>query len=479
MRTRALACFVVALTWWAAAPAHADPRADVAAKAKAAMASYDAMDYEAARRQLNQALALAKKAKLDKDPVVAKVYLGLGIALLAGSDQEAAKVALLSAAQIDPKIAIDPAYKSAELQKLLDEAKIAAYEASDPGPPVAPPPSDGVDCRAIRGVRHDPIDAARGGAAQPIEAFVGGDLSPARVVAMYRPDGAIDFTEARLTRQGGCRYTGQIPASAMRGSVVAYYIAAYDASNRVLAAKGSSGAPNLVSIGGGGGGARVAPAPTGDDDPGAGGGGGGGGGGARPAGELSAGAAPSGGRSGPSIFVGFAGGSGLGYVTGLTESGNKVQSCCVGASLVVLTPEVAYRTSERTTVGVAVRLGLPIGANVMGHASVAPSVFVRARHVFSRSGDGFHVMGEIGGGFLRNTIKLDTNLPGMDTDVVAQGPLLFGAGLGYTKRIGGSVAVLLDLDAMAAVAVVGKLGGANRLNSGISGDLSLGVAVGF
>src|SRR5262245_3472667 len=105
-----------------AAPAHADPRSDIAAKARAAMASYDAMDYDTARKLL----AIAKRAKLDKDPIVARVYLDLGIAQLASSDQEAAKVAFLSAAQIDPKIAIDPAYKSAELVRMLDDAKAAA-----------------------------------------------------------------------------------------------------------------------------------------------------------------------------------------------------------------------------------------------------------------------------------------------------------------------------------------------------------------
>ena len=128
MPLRCSIALIVGVIWCLAAPAHADPRSDIAAKARAAMASYDAMDYDTARKLLNQALALAKRAKLDKDPVVARVYLDLGIAQLASSDQEAAKVAFLSAAQIDPRITIDPAYKSAELVRMLDEAKAAAGE---------------------------------------------------------------------------------------------------------------------------------------------------------------------------------------------------------------------------------------------------------------------------------------------------------------------------------------------------------------
>jgi hypothetical protein len=467
MGTRWLAWVTAGIVWCAALPAHADPKAEIAAKARSAMMSYDAMDYDAARRQLNQALAIAKKAKLDRDPIVAKVYLGLGIALLAGSDQEAAKVAFLSAVQIDPRIAIDPAYKSAELVKLLDEARLAASDGS------AEPVADTAECRSVRGLKHEPIDSGRIGAAQPIEAWVASELAPTRVVAMYRPDGAIDFSEARLTRQGGCRYAGGIPASAMRGGAVAYYIAAYDASNRVLAANGSSGSPHVLTIGGGRGASDDPEDPeiTGD----------GGGRGRRSGGgtgaQVSAVVAPA--SDGPKFVLSVAGGTSVGYVTGFTEGGNKVQSCCIGASLVVITPELAYRTSPTLSVGIATRLGLPIGANVMGHRSIAPSVLLRVRRVFSASGDGLRVMAEIGGGFLRNTIKLDIDQPGMDTDIVAQGPLLLGVGIGYTKRLVGSLALFADLDAMAGIAVVGKFGTATRLNTGISGDFSLGFAVGF
>ena len=59
--------------------AHADAEGDIETKIKEAMENYDLMDYDAAKKLLNQALAIAKKAKLDKDPVTAKAYLDLGI----------------------------------------------------------------------------------------------------------------------------------------------------------------------------------------------------------------------------------------------------------------------------------------------------------------------------------------------------------------------------------------------------------------
>jgi len=460
MSTRCCAV-VIAVVWCLAAPAHADPRAEIAAKARSAMASYDALDYDAARRQLYQALAIAKKAKLDKDPIVARVYLDLGIAQLAGSDQEGAKVAFLSAVQIDPKITIDPGYKSAELVRMLDEAKAAASDGSEPS---------GDDCKSIRGIQLPAIDGARRGVAQPVEALIGGDLSLARIVVMYRPEGAIDFTEAKLTRQAGCRYAGTIPAAAMHGALVHYYIAAYDANHKVLAAKGSYGSPNVLEFGAG-----RAPSHGLEDPVGA---------GVPPAASEHADSPGVIGRAIPGpqaskIVLAVSAGTGLGYVTGKTEGENVVQKCCIGQSPVVISPELSYRFSPRSSLGAVARIGLPLGANIAGHATIAPAGFLRLGHAFSDSGDGVHVMGELGFGVLRNTITLDTTTPGMDTDIVAQGPLLVGAGIGYTRHLGGAFAVLVDLDAIAGIAVVDKLGTAIHLNTGVSGDMRLGLAVGF
>jgi hypothetical protein len=461
MRTRCWVAVMVGVALGLAAPAHADPRAEVAAKTRAAMASYDAMDYEAARRQLYQALAIAKKAKLDKDPIVARVYLDLGIAQLAGSDPEGAKVAFLSAVQIDARIAIDPAYKSAELVRMLDEARAAAGDSGEPA-------SD--DCKSVRGLQLAAIDGAHAGVAQPIEVLVGGELSPARVVVMYRPEGAIDFTEVRLTRQAGCRYTGTVPAAAMHGALVHYYVAAYDAGNKVLAARGSSGSPLALELG-----AAATPG-HGTAEPA---------GGGPPPSSPEHGETPgivgtaTPGPRGAKIVIAASIGTGVGYVTGKTEGENMVQKCCLGTSPVVISPEVSYRASARLSIGAVARIGLPLGANIQGHSTLAPAGFVRVGYAFSGSGDGLHVMGELGFGILRNTIQLATNMPGMDTDIVAQGPLLLGAGIGYTQHLTGPLAVVVDLDAISGLAIVDKLGTAIHLNTGISADMRLGLAFRF
>jgi hypothetical protein len=131
------------------------------------------------------------------------------------------------------------------------------------------------------------------------------------------------------------------------------------------------------------------------------------------------------------------------------------------------------------SIGLAFRMGLPVDANLDGHATGAPAGLVRVRYALSESGEGLRVMGQVGVGYLRNTIKLDTTMTtGGDTDIVAQGPLLIGGGIGYMKRLTQAVAFVADLDATAGIAVV-KTIGLSPMNSGISADANIGFAIGF
>lgn len=465
-----------------ASSAWADPKADVSSKTKEAMENYDLMDYDAAKKALNQALATAKKAKLDKDPVTARVYLDLGLAAFAAGDQEGAKVAFLSAVQIDPKIQIEAAYKSPELTKLLDEAKAGAggggKVTTGGGGTTSEPVADAVDCSSVKGFEHTIIDTAPQAAPQPIEVLLGADITPVKVSAFYRVEGATDFTEVKLSKQGDCKYTGAIPATAMKGSLIHYYVAALDGNNKAIASKGSSGSPNILEL--------TAPvkknvAIKDDGEDPINGKKGGGGEKIDTGGEVSGGVVAGGKR--PKVMITLAGGTGFGYVTGNTEGGNMVQQCCVGNSYVVLLPEIGYQVNDKLSIGIAGRIGLPLGANVNaegseGHSTIAPGALVRLRYTLSATGEGLRVMGQIGGGVMRNTIKLTTNTEGMDTDIVTQGPLLIGGGIGFLKKLSGKVAFVADLSALAGVAVVDKVSGVNT-NTGIGADLSLGLAIGF
>jgi hypothetical protein len=456
--------------------AFADAKGDMTAKSKEAMENYDLMEYDAAKKLLTQAIAVAKKAKLDKDPITAKVYLQLGIANFAAGDIDSAKEAFSAAVAIDAKVQIDPAYKSPDLTKLLEEAKKSSGGGgtkTEPTPDLPAEPE--IDCAAVKGLQHTIMDTAPSGAPAKMEAIVGGDISPVKVSIMYRAGGATDFTEVKMTKAGECKYTGAIPAAAMKGELVHYYVGAFDANNKVIAAKGSSGSPNIleltaaVAVKGGGGGDN--------EDPIKGGGTGGGSEGGSIGGGVVAGGKP------PRVMINLAIGTGFGYVTGSTEGGNMVEQCCVGNSYVVFLPELDYVVNKQLAIGLAARLGLPIGANVNaverdGHSTIAPGGMLRVRYALSQTGEGVRVMGQIGGGVMRNTIHLKTNTPGMDTDIVGQGPLLVGAGVGYIKKLSNNFAFIADLSALAGIAVVDQVGGLN-VNTGFGADLSLGIAFGF
>ncbi|MBA3457530.1 MAG: tetratricopeptide repeat protein, partial [Deltaproteobacteria bacterium] len=397
----------------------------------------------------------------------AKVYLDLAISAYAAGDLDAAKSAFQSAVQIDPKIQISPAYKSPELQKMLDEAK-----AGGSGGDEVPVAAAAVDCLTVKGLQHGIIDTAPAGGALAIEAHVGSDITPVKVSVMYRIEGATDFTESKLSKQGECTYTGTIPAAAMKGALIHYYVAAFNENNKPISAKGSSGSPNILEISG-----TAAPLKSDNEDP---------------INSTQVDTTPSdnsinggviaGGKP-PKVMIIVGGGTGFGYVNGNTEGGNMVETCCVGNSLVVLNVELDYMLNRQLAIGVAGRLGIPVGANVNAegaetHSTIAPAGLLRVRYALSATGEGLRLMGQVGFGVMRNTIKLDTGMAGMDTDIVAQGPILVGAGIGFMKKLGGNFAFVADLSALAGIAIGDKIG-TTRVNTGVGADLSLGLAVGF
>lgn len=477
---------VLVLGLTSAPPAHADAkaRADIEAKIKAAMENYDLLEYEEARKLLNQALTVAKRSRMENEPVTAKVHLALGIVYFAGlGDAESAKLSFLNAVEIDPKVQIDRAYATPEMSKLLEEAR-AEVPAGGGGPDrptgPTPPPRLEVDCATVTGMQHTIVEEATGGQDLTLQAALGADVGAARVAIMYRPRGSSEFAEAPMTLDGGCVYSGAIPGGSLAGDLVHYYIAAYNAGGKVIASKGSAGSPNIIEVAapvsGGGGGGNSAAFGEDDEDPLA--GGGHSSGGNRDTGGPRVVTTP-GPRSGKrTLFLALAGGSGAGYVTGETEQQANDVKCCFAPGLLHVMPELGYYLSERTTVAVAVRLGFPIGANIPGHRPVAPAGLLRVRHNLSSGGSGVTVVGGVGGGVVSDTIALDGAPEGMDTDVVSLGPVLVNLGAGYHAQLGGGLGLVAELNAIAGIPVTEKLGNA-IMNFGVQFDFNLGLVLGF
>ena len=466
--------------------AHADAKAkkEIEQKVKEAMENYDLLEYEEARKILNQALTIAKKAKMEADPVTAKVHVRLGIVYFAGlNDAESAKLSFLNAAEIDKGIALEKAYSTPEMQKLLDEAKAeAGGGAVEPGPgDVEPGPGDSgggamvVECGEVTGVQHTIVETAKGGKDLTMQAAVGADVQPAKMSVMYRPRGATDFSEAKMSLDGECVYQGAIPADALKGDLIHYYIAAYNAGGKLLASKGSAGSPNIIEVAGSSGAAGASNGLDDENPLGDGPVGGGGGRDVVDGPEIGKVVTPSGKKT---MFIALAVGSGGGLVSGKTEQERNTVKCCFAPQLLHVMPELGYYLSPSTTISVAGRIGFPIGANIAGHAPMAPAGFLRLRHAFAANGGGLHLAGGIGGGVIRDTIKLEGAPENMDVDVVAIGPLLVNAGAGYHFRLGSGLAFVAEFNAIAGIPVVKELG-ASQVNFGVQLDFNLGIVIGF
>jgi hypothetical protein len=477
-------------------PAVAGPRQDVEKRASAAMESYDLLEYETAKKLLLSALELARDGRLENDPLTAKVHLSLGIVYFAGlQDKAAARRAFIEAVTIDPQIALPAAYKTPDMSTLLETVRAATAPARKPPPDRGPDdgtgvdrgtgqsggapgggPSTGVDCLTISGLAHRQIERSRRGAPQRVVASLGGDVQASKVALFVRGLRKPEFVELRMTRDRDCTYTGTVPGNLLSGDTIHYYVAAVNAKGTVVASSGSPGAPNLIELygpeGAVDGGAEENPLV---EDP------------ADPAPEpqktvflrASPRAAAKGG--GRKLLFSLSAASGLGYVTGETEQQrNKVQ-CCIAPGLFTLVGEIGYALSPRLTLSGVVRLGFPIGANLDGHSPLGPAGFARARFSFAPSSaqSGPYLAGQLGAGIIRNTLKLtEQAVEGMDTDIVALGPLLIGAGGGYSIALSPMLSLQVDLTAIAGLPVVDELD-TSRLNFGVQFDASLGAAFRF
>jgi hypothetical protein len=483
MRARillAIAALSFALVGAPAVARAGDEKKQIEAKIAEAMSAYDNFDYEKARTVLNQALLVSKKAKLGQDKITAKIHLALGVIYLAGfEDKDSAKVYFLDAVAIDPKVQIDPAYKTPELDKLLEEARKDSGGSGKPPkdpppkdpPPKDPPPKDppevamvdDTDCASLVGIDHDLVDEAKPGQAKPIVVHVADTLEPAKVALHYRAKGAASFQEVKMTRDSGCRYKATIPKKVFSSEFVHYFVAAYDKGGKIVASKGSSGSPNIIEVAG------MTAGDDDDDD-----------GGENPLGPGDGGITKPGGPlpKASKIFISLAAGSGGGYVSGNTEQLESPVGCCFAPALLHLFPEVGFFFSRQTSVSAALRLGFPIGANRMGHAGPAVGGLVRVRHAFSPTGEGVVVNGGMGAGIIRHTVKLTGVDDGTgDTDTSASGPLFIGTGAGYLRSLGGPMRFIAELNVIAGIPVakVGEIDPGFALQI----DANLGIVVAF
>ena len=472
-----LVASVVAVVSMAASPAQADAdvRDQIKEKTKQAMENFDLLEFDEAKRLLNEAISLAKKKKL-RDKTVAAVHVNLGIVYFSGfSDKESAKLQFIEAVQIASDIAIDKAYATDEMNQLLSSAREQYAGAAVPDAP-AGGGGDDVDCAALSGLSHELVEETPAGRPAEIVVHVGKDLNAKKVSVFYRPKGTEKFTEVAL-EASGCRYSGAIPASAIQGDMLHYYVRAFDRKGKKVGQKGSKGSPNIMEI------AQVGSGAFSDDENPL----GGGASSASSEGEVSSKVGPIDGPKTAKLFLSLAAGTGGGYVTGETERLQSPVGCCFAPALLHVMPEIGYFINPQLAVSAAFRFGFPVGANIMGHATGAPAGLIRARYALDPSGDGLQVTGSIGAGLLRHTVTIENQQPDMDTDTTASGPVLLGVGAAYVRPLSGPMKFIVELNSIAAfTAGFDELGdcaedgqGCIRPSFGLQLDANLGILFAF
>lgn len=451
--------------------------------AREAMEYYDLMEVEDAKKQLNRAIALAKRKRMNDHPLTAQLYLHLGIVYFSGfQDVESAKVAFIDAVSIQPNILLNPAYKTGEMEKLLETARKEFTDAGSGGggssgggsdsEPEAPA-SDGVDCDGLVGVAHTLVDSADAATDKPVKAHVSADLGADKVALYYRSQGKTDFVEVAMKKQGTCAYVGTVPGEAMNGEVVHYYVAVFNKGGKVIAKKGSSASPNIIELVASSGGSVGSAGDGGDRENPLGGGTRRFSGDEETGGSLGGGVG-GGGSSTKSIYISLVVGSGGGYVSGQTEQARQEVSCCFAPALFHVFPEIGYRLDAKSSIGLAARFGLPIGADLPGHATAAPAGMVIYRRAFAPDG-GLEANAGIGGGIIRQTVPLAGD---MGTDTSAIGPLFIGAGVGYNKPLSGAMAFIAGLNFIAGIPITSEIG-TSPANFGVQVDANMGLQIGF
>ena len=448
-------------------------KAEIAQKITEGMSAYDLLEYEKAEELLLEAASLGVSNSID-DPIVAQAFLDLGILYFSAADDEVrAKQAIDKAVEMNPTIEIPLDYRTPELQALIERARsdAGAPSQSSKGSDSKENDSDDEDgsededekegdededledpCEKET-LTHELIDSVGTGEDLYLEAYISEEADVKKIKAYYRFEDDDEYKLRTLKKTEGCLYSGKISAKSIRGDLIYYYIVAVSKDGEEIDTKGSEEAPNIVDV-----------EDLDEDDP------------------LNNDEE----QKLPKVYLGVNIGIGLGIVSGQTEVQGSDIACCVAPEWLHIIPEIGYFITSKTSISGSFRGGLPIGANITGHATFAPAGYLKLRHTTKPGGLGFAFSGLLGGGVIRHTVSL-RNPPSsnMDVDTAAMGPFIVGAALGYIANLGGAVNLVMEVAALGSLTLgIEELGDCatgtcTRLNNGANIDFNLGVQIGF
>jgi hypothetical protein len=426
---------------------------------KKAVDEYQNLNFDKARKILEDALEACSRAGLDNHPVTARTHVHLGVVLLAGLKQKDSAIEeFKKAAAIQSDVKLDTALATPEIQEAFDQATSGGKSGGA---------SNGGGAAPEDAITHDPITRATQGKAIPINATLDSSVKAKKIVLAFSADGSDDFGEREMKEESPGNWMAQIPSSATQGAKVSYYIEVIGDDDSVVARKGSATSPLVVSLRGPGGASTKAPKKKTPEPP------------PKPASE------------GPSLFLALGLGSGFGWTTGTGEINSLDHVNPAGfawARLGHIAPQVGYFVSPNLIVSVQLRLQLVTGATpyhsqnatecgpsmVCNPATYAAAGFGRVDYLIDAGDLHPFVGGMLGGGTIRHITSFPSEphcgASGKDVcvDTVAAGPIFVGGSAGVLYNVSSAFALMAQANAEL---------GFSKFTFNI--DLNLGFAIEF
>ena len=139
--------------------------------------------------------------------------------------------------------------RAASLRQKLQDSSGEEAPIHPPAPATAPATAPSAEPIPAPALVHEPIDQAPPG--RPLDVTAGVPSDPGwSVVLYYRGAGEDLYQQVRMRpRPGlGAELVGRIPAAAMTGASLHYYLAARDAEGKIVASSGKAATPNIITL---------------------------------------------------------------------------------------------------------------------------------------------------------------------------------------------------------------------------------------
>jgi hypothetical protein len=227
---------------------------------KKALADYDTLEWESAKRTLLEAVMAGKKAGLDNHAVMARTYVHLGALYVTGfKDRDKALQSFTRALEIDPSIQLSRGIATQEVNEVFAEARRRQGGEGTVTPPPPAPPKKKTQRLSVSDEVGDgdlPVKITALDCPNEDEAIIDRTatlrcaleqtpaLQPvANVFLMYQESGKDNYTEVQMTKTARGWYVGKIPKKAVKGKSIRYYFEGRDVAGKTIVTNGEEANP--------------------------------------------------------------------------------------------------------------------------------------------------------------------------------------------------------------------------------------------